>query len=378
MSKLYVAVVLFTLILSNMMDRVAFAQTAFWLTDGSVGTSRSPSVSTVEALVGVPKEIHLWAQPSGTLQNFSLNLISDSETVLEFDRVVVHNDAGDGDSRFEFVFDSDNGLEVESGFCDFEAIDFDNIPSHAIWDIRGFTFDGDSAVGIPASENGVLLATISLTGLTLGDADIFLQIGEIGISNKGETTFESSVLFGSEPDPLLNAELNRCVNSASSDATISVVAELSRVAVIGDFNEDGLVDAADMDLLSTEVRAGTHDTLYDVTGDGLVDAADREFWVEDIKGTIFGDSNFDREVEFVDFLTLNASFGQPGGWASGDFDGTANVDFPDFLILSAAFGTKATAESASVPEPSAGVLALGLCCLLSVGRSYSRPTQRPQ
>lgn len=360
MSKVRVTATVFGFILVIGWANFVAAQTSFWLTDGSVAASVSPSVATIEALVGEPKDILLWTRPDATLQNFSLNIVSNSETVLEFDSVDVHNDSGDGTNRFEFVFDSANGLEVESGFCDFEGVDFDNLPEHAIFDIRGFTINDDNAEGIPASEEGVLLATITLTALTLGEADLFLQIGEIGISNVEQTTFQSNVHFGSESDALLNAEVNRCVNSANSEATVSVVEALSRVVLRGDFNDDGNIDDQDIDLLSAEVRAGTNGALYDLTGDGLADTNDRVEWVEEIKDTIFGDADFDKDVDFVDFLALSNRFGNPGGWTQGDFDGTGDINFPDFLVLSAAFGTTATAEA--VPEPGTNLL----CCFVGL------------
>ena len=53
-----------------------------------------------------------------------------------------------------------------------------------------------------------------------------------------------------------------------------------------------------------------------------------------------GDTNGDGEVDFADFLTLSANFGQQvdDAFASGDFDGDDLVSFADFLALSANFG----------------------------------------
>ena len=77
-----------------------------------------------------------------------------------------------------------------------------------------------------------------------------------------------------------------------------------------------------------------------------------------------GDANLDGVVNFPDFLALSEHFGEgsrrdPRGWSQGDFDGDGEVTFPDFLILSENFGTVAAAASAaSVPEPTAGSIAL--------------------
>ena len=70
----------------------------------------------------------------------------------------------------------------------------------------------------------------------------------------------------------------------------------------------------------------------------------------------------DGDVDFADFLTLSENFGQrvsrTTGWGLGDFDGNGQVEFPDFLALSSNFGGAANASASSVPEPTAGSIAL--------------------
>ena len=71
-----------------------------------------------------------------------------------------------------------------------------------------------------------------------------------------------------------------------------------------------------------------------------------------------GDANLDGDVNFADFLTLSANFGQAGTWDQGDFDGNGMVQFPDFLALSDNFGTVANASVSTVPEPTGVSIAL--------------------
>lgn len=127
-------------------------------------------------------------------------------------------------------------------------------------------------------------------------------------------------------------------------------------SLFGDFNSNGQLDGIDIDLLS--VAVGSDDLTFDLTADGAVTEADRAFWVETLKSTRFGDADLNGEVEFADFLTLSAAFGQAGGWAEGDFDGDREVGFGDFLLLSSNFG-QSNPQAISVPEPSMGKL-LGL------------------
>lgn len=68
-----------------------------------------------------------------------------------------------------------------------------------------------------------------------------------------------------------------------------------------------------------------------------------------------GDLDGNGTVEFADFLTLSANFGnEVADHTFGDVDCNGTVEFADFLALSANFGN--TTAAASVPEPSTGLL----------------------
>lgn len=138
--------------------------------------------------------------------------------------------------------------------------------------------------------------------------------------------------------------------------------------LLGDFDGDGFLGFGDIDLLSGMVRMGTPDEAFDLTGDKLLTAEDRIFWVKELAESQFGDADLNGKVEFADFLTLSNNFGEPGGWASGDFDGNGEVGFPDFLQLSQNFGQNA---ATSVPEPSTGIMLLGMA-IISVLRVRRR------
>ncbi len=92
-----------------------------------------------------------------------------------------------------------------------------------------------------------------------------------------------------------------------------------------------------------------------------------------------GDVDLNGDVDFVDFLVLSENFGQVGTWWQGDFDGNGTVQFPDFLALSSNFGRDIDRVSlaqeglavSSVPEPTSGVLLIGLMSLtwITLGRN---------
>lgn len=121
----------------------------------------------------------------------------------------------------------------------------------------------------------------------------------------------------------------------------------------GDFDDNEILNALDIDSLSDAVATSSTDLTFDMNGDGIVDERDRSTWVS-ANQTHFGDVNLDGTVSFPDFLILSENFGQPGGWADGNFTTDDLVGFPDFLILSENFGSSRTAASGInvVPEPS--------------------------
>ena len=139
--------------------------------------------------------------------------------------------------------------------------------------------------------------------------------------------------------------------------------------LVGDFDGDGQLTAADMDLLSQAVRAGDADSTFDVNGDDRVDASDRERWVRELAGTTFGDANLDHEVGFADFLLLSNGFGTAAGWGHGDFDGDGETAFPDFLLLAEHFGAT---QASAVPEPSCATLIVMMALAGAVMRRARR------
>lgn len=131
--------------------------------------------------------------------------------------------------------------------------------------------------------------------------------------------------------------------------------------LFGDFNGNGTLDAADIDLLSAQIRGGSSDGIYDLNSDGNVNFDDHAFWVTDVFGTLPGDADLNKEVTFTDFLALANNFGQTGGWADGEFNGDGTVRFNDFVALAQNYGLSAAASAepttfaSSVPEPSSSL-----------------------
>jgi hypothetical protein len=82
-----------------------------------------------------------------------------------------------------------------------------------------------------------------------------------------------------------------------------------------------------------------------------------------------GDTNGDGVVDAVDYIALKTNFGMTEGatLAMGNFDADidGNVDWDDLQILMANFGTRSIGGAPATPEPATlGLLAIGALAVL--------------
>ena len=108
---------------------------------------------------------------------------------------------------------------------------------------------------------------------------------------------------------------------------------------LGDFNQDGSFDCADIDGLTAEIVGGTNNVIYDLTGDGVVNADDGQEWLvlagaENLSSGLPylpGDGNLDGSVDGSDFMIWNSfKFTATPAWCGGDFSFDGVVDVRDF------------------------------------------------
>ena len=149
-----------------------------------------------------------------------------------------------------------------------------------------------------------------------------------------------------------------------------------------DFNEDFVVDEADIDLLTSEVFAMTDNSTFDVTGDDVVDKADVTAWLSDAaeyngfsEAYLEGDANLDGSVDAGDLNNLALSWRQDVAfWSAGDFNVDGRVGAADLnaLALNWRSGVAAAASAPAVPEPSSiTLLLLGVCAIVRhAGRRF--------
>ena len=75
------------------------------------------------------------------------------------------------------------------------------------------------------------------------------------------------------------------------------------------------------------------DLSADINGDRVIDKNDVCELVRNVLGTTFGDVNLDGVVNCADVALVTAHLGQPGGWAQGDMNGDGVINSADLAIV---------------------------------------------
>ena len=125
--------------------------------------------------------------------------------------------------------------------------------------------------------------------------------------------------------------------------------------LVGDFNNDGVVDVDDIDAYTGNIGlAATGDlTELDLDEDGAITLADHSLLVTEhvqtssgLTGTSLGDANLDGAIDVLsDAFALIGNLGTVGGvsWSDGDFNADDQVDvLSDAFLLIGNLGTSVT------------------------------------
>jgi CubicO group peptidase (beta-lactamase class C family) len=159
-----------------------------------------------------------------------------------------------------------------------------------------------------------------------------------------------------------------------TEGAVALTQILSQPEVPGDFNENGLMDVADVDLLIGQTIAGSTRSYFDLNGDRRVDPSDLKMWIEDLSHTWYGDANLDGEFDTGDLVQVSGAgkyeTSEYASWSEGDWNGDGVFDTGDIVIAleDGGYEKGPRTEAAAVPEPGAWVLCLVAMTLLFVRR----------
>ncbi|MFC1757704.1 LamG-like jellyroll fold domain-containing protein [Planctomycetota bacterium] len=149
-----------------------------------------------------------------------------------------------------------------------------------------------------------------------------------------------------------------------------------------DFDGDGLLGIADVNLLTAEIQAGTNAEKFDLNDDGSVDSRDLKQFVEgpDKLNTYVGDANLDGEFNSSDFVVVftaseyEDTIASNSTWATGDWNGDGEFNSSDFVTAFTSAGYEQGPRTpAVVPEPSATLLSLLGVLAIAVFRGSTNP-----
>ena len=247
--------------------------------------------------------------------------------------------------------------------------------------ILGLDFDNPTCL---TNSNAPVCAQHNSFGSPQPLAQEFLPVfgdsgGGVFLDVDGEAQLAGIVsFFGSGSDGVANGGYGDTAGLTRVSKFLDWIDSEIGTELAGDFDQDGSLTSADLDLLTAEILDDQpFDSAFDLNSDTVVDEDDRRIWVEDLKGTLFGDVNFDTRVNASDLNAMALNWQQANRtWAGGDFDGSGFVDAGDLNLVglnwqlaAAASASQATlskttlSKTTLVPESS---MPIGIWLLVSI------------
>ena len=110
------------------------------------------------------------------------------------------------------------------------------------------------------------------------------------------------------------------------------------ISIVGDVDDNGLVDHRDIDQLCLAVNLGGGEAVFDLDRNGVVQQEDVRFLVQNILGTSVGDANLDGVFNSSDFVQVFISgqyedgIPRNSGWATGDWNCDGEFSSTDFVV----------------------------------------------
>lgn len=128
-------------------------------------------------------------------------------------------------------------------------------------------------------------------------------------------------------------------------------------SIPGDFSANGMLDLADIDLLTGATASSSTDRRFDLNSDQSVNFADVQYWAITLKGSWIGDANLDGKFDSGDFVDVfqkgKYEAGTSAVWSEGDWNGDGLFTSGDFVVAFQDGGYEGGVRQAvaSVPDP---------------------------
>ena len=90
--------------------------------------------------------------------------------------------------------------------------------------------------------------------------------------------------------------------NSTAFANLAFVGPFTGVETQGDYNNNGELDAGDLDLQAQAIQS--QDLAFDENQDGVVDINDRSVWLDDFKNTWMGDADLNGQFNSSDFVIV--------------------------------------------------------------------------
>ena len=155
----------------------------------------------------------------------------------------------------------------------------------------------------------MITACIFWNGSLMPSNDEFVRIYEF---NEDRTDYRELARFRTRENPTTGADVYGFVEAFDrlwingykvSNTNLDLVGKLTEVE-LGDYDDDGQLTVADVDTLTAAIREGQKLPIYDLELNGYVNLEDLRVWVEDLKGTSFGDGNLDGVFDSLDLIDV--------------------------------------------------------------------------
>jgi hypothetical protein len=133
-----------------------------------------------------------------------------------------------------------------------------------------------------------------------------------------------------------------------------------------DLNNDGTVNAVDVDLLRVQILTSGMNPKFDLNSDSRIDSLDLTRWVRDLKRTWFGDANLDGRFDSGDLVQVfqggeyEDEIVGSSTWSTGDWNADGEFSTSDLVAAFQDGGYEQGPRPAasSVPEPNQKYLIL--------------------